>query len=684
LQIALPLLRILCDVSQGNDNSDCLVLKTHLASASTAVNSAQIELADKNEALSQLEYIAVRISEVPSASNFSALVDTGSEICVIHQRMLGTYDYHVCGQVKLRGIVGNSVTANLTYLTIQLADDPQCSVKALCAISDQVNEDFLVTRTLVNQLHQQYNSRLLTKIDVPVKCLPSNSEINASENSEAAPPPPELLDVDNVDSASDSDLGHASVEALRREQLADETLAGCWSLAKAGKGGYFVRDGLLFRCEKICGQTYENLVVPKLRQPHVLRLAHEISGGHMAMKKTRDRIRLSGLTWPTLTASCKRYCSSCEICQKRARITCYDSVPITAIPRATEVFSHWFCDVLGPLNVHENMEFNYCLVMIDSASRWPACFPLRRVTAKSVCLAMINLFQYTSMGTSVTMVSSDNASYFKAALTREFMSRIGISPRFHVPGYPSSTGLVERAIGSIKGLVAKVAAEHPKKWTSYLPYVMWALREAPNETTGVPPYLIVFNRMPRGPLAILRESWLGNRDLPISLGKTAEDFLAEIKDNLEAARSYVDEHTRNAQRKYVHYHNLRTRPKKFEVGDKCLILQPDSTSSRVFSQWRGPATIVDVKSPNGYIVELNGKRMHIHANSLRPFNVRVDQLTCSRTELLHLFSEPLNCNDCAIVYEDDVTLEMFDVWNLLCLRQIGLSSHCLVRRSIRI
>jgi hypothetical protein len=273
-----------CDVNEGNDNSDCLVLKTHLASASTTVNSTQIELADKSEALSQLEYIAVRISEVPSANNFSALVDTGSEICVIHQRMLGTYDYHVCGQVKLRGIVGNSVTANLTYLTIQLADDPQCSVKTLCAISDQVNEDFLVTRTLVNQLHQQYNSRLLTKTDVSVKCLPSNSEINASENcedrssvdslvtdhnvrrpcdansrtdienSEAAHPQRELLDVDNVDSSSGSDLGHASVEALRQEQLANETLVGCWALAKRDKGGYFVRDSLLFRCEKIFGR----------------------------------------------------------------------------------------------------------------------------------------------------------------------------------------------------------------------------------------------------------------------------------------------------------------------------------------------------------------------------------------------------------------------------------------------
>lgn len=65
--------------------------------------------------------------------------------------------------------------------------------------------------------------------------------------------------------------------------------------------------------------------------------------------------------------------------------------------------------MLGPLNVHENMEFNYCLVMVDSASRWPACFPLRSVTAKNVCLAMISLFQYTSMGTSVTLVSSDKS-----------------------------------------------------------------------------------------------------------------------------------------------------------------------------------------------------------------------------------------------------------------------------------
>jgi hypothetical protein len=69
---------------------------------------------------------------------------------------------------------------------------------------------------------------------------------------------------------------------------------------------------------------------------------------------------------------------------RNEHVTCNinNSVLINAIPLAAEIFSRWFCDVLGSLNVHENMEFNYCLVMVDSASRWPACFPLRSVTAK--------------------------------------------------------------------------------------------------------------------------------------------------------------------------------------------------------------------------------------------------------------------------------------------------------------
>ena len=46
----------------------------------------------------------------------------------------------------------------------------------------------------------------------------------------------------------------------------------------------------------------------------------------------------------------------------------------------------------------------------------------------------------------------------------------------------------------------------------------------------------------------------------------------------------------------------------FTVGEQVLILSPDSTASKVYSRWKGPATIVEVKSPYSYLVEYNGAR----------------------------------------------------------------------------
>ena len=122
---------------------------------------------------------------------------------------------------------------------------------------------------------------------------------------------------------------------------------------------------------------------------------------------------------------------------------------------------------------------------------------------------------------------------------------------------------------------------------------------------------------------------MGHHDLPVSLGKRADEFLQEVRDGLETAESYAGKHTEAAQRRYVHYHNLRDRNKTFIVGQKCLILRPDDTSSRTFSRWRGPAEIVEIKSPHSYLVELDVKQMHVHANHLRPFYVRVDEVTCN-------------------------------------------------------
>jgi len=124
----------------------------------------------------------------------------------------------------------------------------------------------------------------------------------------------------------------------------------------------------------------------------------------------------------------------------------------------------------------------------------------------------------------------------------------------------------------------------------------------------------------------LKDSWCGEEDLPVNFGKNATTYLRELQEKLEIAKSYAASHAEREQNRYAAHYNLRSRDKHFDVGERVLVLMPDSTSSRMFNKWSGPGTIVDVRSPHSYIVDVDGVHKHFHANKLRKFHVRVDDL----------------------------------------------------------
>ena len=94
-------------------------------------------------------------------------------------------------------------------------------------------------------------------------------------------------------------------------------------------------------------------------------------------------------------------------------------------------------------------------------------------------------------------------------------------------------------------------------------------------------------------------------------------------------------------------YNLRSRDKQFDVGKQVLVLTPDSTASKVFSRWRGPAVVDVKKSPYSYIVELDNTRIHVHANKLRNFFYMVQEITCEVPVYM-----AVSC-DSAVIYERD-------------------------------
>jgi len=136
------------------------------------------------------------------------------------------------------------------------------------------------------------------------------------------------------------------------------------------------------------------------------------------------------------------YCKTCEVCQKRAPITYLDRVPIEGGVVSTEpVFSRFYVDALGPL-FNQKAEYNYCIVFLDHASRFPHAVAVRNLTVKSCCDAMLSLWQFTGFPTKVT---TDNATNFTGKLTREFLKRVGCSPIWCTQGTQRPTVLNEQS-----------------------------------------------------------------------------------------------------------------------------------------------------------------------------------------------------------------------------------------------
>ena len=115
---------------------------------------------------------------------------------------------------------------------------------------------------------------------------------------------------------------------------------------------------------------------------------------------------------------------------------------------------------------------------------------------------------------------------------------------------------------------------------------------------------------------------MGEKDVPLSLGKGVVENLRELRERLGNAERYASEHADKRQTQYTTCYNLRNQDKTFNVREQVLILIPDSTSSKTFKGWQGPATITVKKLPHSYIVELNGSKHKIHAKQLRKFYCR--------------------------------------------------------------
>ncbi|KYO29047.1 hypothetical protein Y1Q_0009856 [Alligator mississippiensis] len=186
--------------------------------------------------------------------------------------------------------------------------------------------------------------------------------------------------------------------------------------------------------------------------------------------------------------------------------------------------------------------------------------------------------------------------------------------------HPQTDALVECFNQTLKQMLKKFVAESPQDWDKMIPPLLSVVREAPQASTGFSPFELLYGRQPRGILNLIKEGWEEQRDKDQNLIQ----YVIQLRERLEAARSEVIGNLREAQQRQVRYYSRGTRERKFEVGDHVLVLLPD-WESKLLAQWQGSYEVIRQVGPldyEVYQVDKQKKKQVYHINLLKKWEDR--------------------------------------------------------------
>ena len=411
-------------------------------------------------------------------------------------------------------------------------------------------------------------------------------------------------------------------EELIRLQRADESLEKYYSMkdvkVKDGKKTSFEeKNKVLYRMyqhpDTQHGKVTRQVVVPRSLRQRVMEVAHNsIMGGHMGVKKTVDRI-ISNFYWPGLQQDVTHFCRSCDVCQKTVHKGTVPKAPLEKMPLIDMPFKRVAVDLVGPIAPPSEEGHRYILTLVDFATRYPQAVPLKTITTEAVAEALVNL--YSRIGIPEEILS-DMGTQFVSECMEEVSRLLSIRRLTSSPYHPMCNGLVEKFNGTLKMMLKRLCSEQPRQWHRYINPLLFAYREVPQESTGFAPFELLYGRTVHGPMNILKELWTKEVDTPEVMN--SYQYVLELRERLEDTLKIAQEELRKSQTRYKKYFDRKTKIRKYQPGEKVLILLP-TDSNKLLMQWKGPYEIEDVVRNNDYKVKVDKKVKIYHVNMLKRY-----------------------------------------------------------------
>lgn len=321
-------------------------------------------------------------------------------------------------------------------------------------------------------------------------------------------------------------------------------------------------------------------VLPQCFWQQMFNVAHNIPiGGHLGYPKTLQR--LSAKFWfPSITLWTKQQVQSCFPCQetKIRRRFLGHSTPTTA---ASEPFQRVAMDCFGPMPT-STQNNTMILVIQDIFSRYVIIVPIPSSQATHIAKALVD-YLICEHGCPESFFS-DNA--FDNHVLHSLCNRLNITQQFAPAFHPSSNGLVERFMTSLRNMITIFMDKNRDhtNWDNHLQEFAFAYNSAVHSETGIAPFFLVHGHDARLPT-----------DPPISHSPISyDDYSASVADHLLRAKHIVTQRNATSKQRNAHLSNSRRATPPFQLNDFVMLhsLTPCNastrTSGKLTKSWIGP------------------------------------------------------------------------------------------------
>ena len=233
----------------------------------------------------------------------------------------------------------------------------------------------------------------------------------------------------------------------------------------------------------------------------------------------------------------------------RRRIGKQERPPLTPIP-VTGPFDRVGVDVVQfakPQNGN-----TYAVVFVDYLTKWPEVFSTPDQSALTIAKLLVE--HIISRHGVPRELLSDRGAAFLSRLLKEVCVLMGIKKANTTAYHPQTDGLVERFNQTLTDMLAKTVEQDGKNWDVRLPYVLFAHRTSPQESTKESPFYLLYGRDPQLPTGIDMSCTPATRAL-INI----DNYKEEVTRNMQEAWTLAKKKIKTSQKKQKFYYNRRTR-----------------------------------------------------------------------------------------------------------------------------